>query len=137
MITKLYTLTITRYGTQTTTYFYSPFNRAREKKTLYNERLSTGTILIDLTETEIATLKDIDNYTWDEIEYWYNPKKPKINEIIKDLRKKNKFTQKKIANELNITQQAYSKIEKGLTEISIEQLKKIECIYNQEIYTLI
>lgn len=53
-----------------------------------------------------------------------------INKTIKKIRKQKKFTQAHIAYELGITTRAYSKIENGETNLTIEKLYKITDILN-------
>lgn len=48
-----------------------------------------------------------------------------INKTIKKIRKQKKFTQAYIAYELGVTTRAYSKIENGETNLTIEKLYKI------------
>ncbi|CDC81820.1 conserved domain protein [Clostridium sp. CAG:964] len=52
------------------------------------------------------------------------------NEIIKQLREDRDLTQEQIATILNCSQTAYSKYEKGLREISIQNLIKLAKFYN-------
>lgn len=49
---------------------------------------------------------------------------------MKDLREDNDLKQKSIALSLNLTQQQYSKIEKGTTEITADKLIKLSEFYN-------
>ncbi len=49
---------------------------------------------------------------------------------LKDLREDNEFKQTDIAKILNMTQQQYSKIEKGITEITADRLIKLSILYN-------
>lgn len=49
---------------------------------------------------------------------------------IKKLREDKKLRQQDIANILNITQQQYSKIEKGISDIKTDQLIKLSLFYN-------
>lgn len=49
---------------------------------------------------------------------------------LKDLREDNEFKQADIAKILNMTQQQYSKIEKGITEITADRLIKLSILYN-------
>lgn len=48
---------------------------------------------------------------------------------LKNLREDNDYRQQDIADVLNLTQQQYSKIEKGLTEISADKLIKLSEFY--------
>lgn len=49
---------------------------------------------------------------------------------LKDLREDNDFNQADIAKILNITQQQYSKIENGITEITADRLITLHSFYN-------
>lgn len=49
---------------------------------------------------------------------------------LKDLREDNDYKQADIAKILNMTQQQYSKIEKGITEITADRLIKLHLFYN-------
>ncbi len=48
---------------------------------------------------------------------------------LKTLREFNNFSQEYIASQLNISQAAYSKIESGATQLSIENLAKLSEVY--------
>ncbi len=52
---------------------------------------------------------------------------------IKDLRIDNDLLQKDVAKILNITQQQYSRIEKGLNQLSYDGLIKLAIFYNTSI----
>lgn len=52
---------------------------------------------------------------------------------IRDLREDNDYKQIDIAKVLNITQQQYSKIEIGITEITADKLIKLSEFYNVSI----
>ena len=49
---------------------------------------------------------------------------------ISDLRKENKLTQAELGNKLNVTAQAVSKWENGLSEPDIESIKKMCELFN-------
>ena len=49
---------------------------------------------------------------------------------LKDLREDNDKTQKEIAQYLNTSQQHYSRIEKGLTEITADRVVLLANLYN-------
>lgn len=49
---------------------------------------------------------------------------------LKDLREDNDYKQIDIAKILNMTQQQYSKIENGITEITADRLIKLSIIYD-------
>lgn len=49
---------------------------------------------------------------------------------IRDLREDNDYKQSDVAEVLNITQQQYSKIEIGITEITADKLIKLSEFYN-------
>ena len=49
---------------------------------------------------------------------------------LKDLREDNDYKQADIAKILNMTQQQYSKIEKGITEITADRFIKLHLLYN-------
>ncbi len=66
--------------------------------------------------------------------------KMKINTlatVLKELREKNKFTQKEVAEKVNITQRAYAFYETGDREPSIDTLIKIANLYNVPIDILV
>ena len=52
---------------------------------------------------------------------------------LKKLRKEKKLSQIQLANQLNITQEKYSRLENGLTELNIDLLCKLADIYNVSI----
>lgn len=49
---------------------------------------------------------------------------------LRDLREDKDYKQSEIAKILNMTQQQYSKIEKGITELTADRLIKLSIIYN-------
>lgn len=49
---------------------------------------------------------------------------------LRDLREDNDYKQSDIAKILNMTQQQYSKIEKGITEITADRLIKLALLYS-------
>ena len=49
---------------------------------------------------------------------------------LRDLREDNDYKQSDIAKRLNMTQQQYSKIEKGITEITADRLIVLAKLYN-------
>ena len=53
-----------------------------------------------------------------------------IGKRLAEIRKSNKLKQMELAERLNVSQQAISNIERGVTTPDIEQLKKIADIYN-------
>lgn len=53
-----------------------------------------------------------------------------ITQRIRDLREKNKKTQKEVANFLKMTIQAYQKYEYGTREPKIEKIKMLALYYN-------
>ena len=59
-----------------------------------------------------------------------------LNRII-DFRKRNGLTQKQMADQLNIGQVAYSQIETGKTEITLQRLSQIARILNTDIVTIL
>lgn len=59
-----------------------------------------------------------------------------INETKKKIRKQKKITQEYIAKHLGITTRAYSKIESGKTNLTIEKLYKITDILNVNLLNL-
>lgn len=66
--------------------------------------------------------------------------KMKINTlatVLKELREKNKLTQKEVAEKVNITQRAYAFYETGDREPSIDTLIKIANLYNVPIDILV
>ena len=56
---------------------------------------------------------------------------------IKELRKLNEFSQQYIANKLNISQEAYSKIERNKTRLNWDKLNQLSEILNVNIWDLI
>ena len=52
---------------------------------------------------------------------------------LRNLREDNDIKQSEIAKILNMTQQQYSKIEKGITEITADRLIKLALYYNVSI----
>lgn len=56
---------------------------------------------------------------------------------LKDLREDNDYKQSDIAKILNMTQQQYSKIEKGITEITADRLIKLSLLYDVSIDYLV
>ena len=60
-----------------------------------------------------------------------------IGNTIRDLRKLKGVSQADIAGELDISIAAVSKIERGLTNISIQRLDQIATILNTSIFTLL
>src|SRR5690606_20864977 len=60
-------------------------------------------------------------------------KMKKIKFTLKNLRKKNNFTQAIIAEKLGISIRAYAKIESGETNLTIERLHKLSTIFNMDI----
>ncbi len=52
---------------------------------------------------------------------------------IKDLREDNDLPQKNVADVLGITQAHYSRIERGIYQLSYEELKKLALFYNTSI----
>ena len=52
---------------------------------------------------------------------------------IKLLRESNNYTQQYVADELELSQNAYSLIEKGLTKLTIERLEQIAVFYKIEV----
>lgn len=66
--------------------------------------------------------------------------KMKINTlatVLKELREKNKLTQKEVAEKVNISQRAYAFYETGDREPSIDTLIKIANLYNVPIDILV
>lgn len=61
----------------------------------------------------------------------------KIQEKIRFLRQQRDLTQEKIAELLDLTPQAYSKIEQGKTRLNIERIQQIANIFNIDITDLI
>lgn len=57
----------------------------------------------------------------------------KIGEKLLELRKEKGFTQEYVAKLLNITQAAYNRYEKGLRQISAEDIFKLAKIYNTQL----
>ena len=59
------------------------------------------------------------------------------NEVLRGLRIKNTYTQKKVAEILNLTQRGYAHYEKGDRQPSIDILKKLSELYNVPVDVLI
>ena len=60
-----------------------------------------------------------------------------IGNNLKNLRKKLNYTQNKVANYLNISQQAYAKYELELSEPDIKTLKTLCALYNVDMNSLV
>lgn len=58
-------------------------------------------------------------------------------EKLKEIRKNKKFTQKDVAQKLNISQQTYSDYENGKSEPNIDVLKKLSKLFNISIDNLV
>lgn len=56
---------------------------------------------------------------------------------LRDMREDNEYKQSDIAKFLNMTQQQYSKIEKGITEITADRLIILSKLYNVSIDYLV
>ncbi len=54
----------------------------------------------------------------------------KMYQRLRDMREDCKYKQSDIAKLLNMTQQQYSKIENGVTEITADRLIKLSALYN-------
>ncbi|OOF45219.1 hypothetical protein BKK51_07250 [Rodentibacter trehalosifermentans] len=54
----------------------------------------------------------------------------KVNETIRTMRELNQFTQEEMAEKLGITPNSYSKLERGISKISLERLEQIAQIFN-------
>ncbi|WP_394261214.1 helix-turn-helix domain-containing protein [Moraxella boevrei] len=61
----------------------------------------------------------------------------KIQEKIRFLRQQKNLTQEQVAELLDLTPQAYSKIEQGKTRLNIERIQQIANIFNIDITDLI
>lgn len=61
----------------------------------------------------------------------------KINEIIKNLRLKKNWSQREIAEKLNLSVNGYSKIERGETQINTERLEELADIFEVRIEELL
>lgn len=61
----------------------------------------------------------------------------KINDNIKSMRELKNYTQEYMAQRLDITQAAYSKIEKGNTSISFDKLEKIATVFEVDLEAII
>ncbi|MGJ1419793.1 helix-turn-helix domain-containing protein [Sphingobacterium spiritivorum] len=57
----------------------------------------------------------------------------KITAKLRALRASHQYTQEYVAAELNISQKAYSKIERGTTSLTINHLTKLATVYNVKI----
>lgn len=53
--------------------------------------------------------------------------------ILKNLRKKNRYTQATVAQKLGISTRAYAKIEAGDINLTVERLHKLSTIFNVDI----
>lgn len=60
-----------------------------------------------------------------------------LHKKLKSLREEHRISQEKIALGLGISQNAYSRIELGITKISIERLKKLAQILQVSIYDIL
>lgn len=56
---------------------------------------------------------------------------------IKMLREVNNYTQQHVANELDISQNAYSLLEKGLTKLTLDRLDQIAAFYKVDVLELL
>lgn len=56
---------------------------------------------------------------------------------IKMLREVNNYTQQYVANELDISQNAYSLIEKGLTKLTLDRLDQIAAFYKVDLIEIV
>lgn len=61
----------------------------------------------------------------------------KIQEKIRLLRHQQNLTQEQLAEKLDITPQAYSKIEQGKTKLNIDRIQQIANVFNVDITDLI
>lgn len=59
-----------------------------------------------------------------------------IVQKIRNIRKENKLTQEEVANKLGITVRAYSKIENGETQLTLDRLRKLMDIFKQPFCSL-
>lgn len=62
---------------------------------------------------------------------------PNISEIIRLLRESRRLSQKQLADELGVTQQAYSNLEKNPERMTLSRLKEIAKILHVELITLL
>ncbi|OOF47097.1 transcriptional regulator [Rodentibacter trehalosifermentans] len=53
-----------------------------------------------------------------------------VQDTIRTMREMNKLTQEEMAEKLNISVNGYSKIERGITKLSLEKLEQIANIFN-------
>lgn len=53
-----------------------------------------------------------------------------VSEVIRTMREVNHLTQEDMAEKLNISVNGYSKIERGITKLSLEKLEQIANIFN-------
>lgn len=54
----------------------------------------------------------------------------KVNETVKVMREMNQFTQEEMAEKLGMSVNGYSKLERGISKISLEKLEQIANIFN-------
>ncbi|QPB42016.1 helix-turn-helix domain-containing protein [Rodentibacter haemolyticus] len=54
----------------------------------------------------------------------------KVQDTIRTMREMNQLTQEELAEKLNISVNAYSKIERGITKLSLDKLERIAQIFN-------
>ncbi|OOF78299.1 hypothetical protein BKG96_06230 [Rodentibacter caecimuris] len=53
-----------------------------------------------------------------------------VQDTIRTMREMNQLTQEELAEKLNISVNAYSKIERGITKLSLDKLERIAQIFN-------
>lgn len=60
-------------------------------------------------------------------------KKQMKNHILNKLRTKHNYTEEYVARKMNMSQSAYSRLESGKTELSLERMEELERIYNMPV----
>ena len=55
------------------------------------------------------------------------------NHILNKLRTKHNYTEEYVARKMNMSQSAYSRLESGKTELSLERMEELERIYNMPV----
>ena len=60
-------------------------------------------------------------------------KKQMNNHILNKLRTKHNYTEEYVARKMNMSQSAYSRLESGKTELSLERMEELERIYNMPV----
>lgn len=55
------------------------------------------------------------------------------NHILNKLRTKHNYTEEYVARKMNMSQSAYSRLESGKTELSLERMEELARVYNMPV----